>query len=163
MKILVTGVAGFIDVHVDTHLLERGDQMVGVDHIDDDYSVKLDFAGRAAMEALFAEEPFHEVVNLAAQAGVRFGNMLGSTGSIIPKFPDPVVAGGPVTVAHPRLRIAKSRGVDAQWLERLLVWLKKDGMPSDAEVKAGLAKWGAEYRTPATAEVQNVTEIQAHA
>jgi UDP-glucuronate 4-epimerase len=91
MKVLVTGVAGFIGMHVARLLLARGDQVVGVDNLNDYYSVKLkedrleqlrdlpgfrfvrlDIADRGAMEALFAEGQFHGVVNLAAQPGVRY-------------------------------------------------------------------------------------------
>ena len=91
MKVLVTGVAGFIGMHVARLLLARGDQVVGVDNLNDYYSVKLkedrleqlrdlpgfrfirlDIADRGAMEALFAEEKFDGVVNLAAQPGVRY-------------------------------------------------------------------------------------------
>ena len=91
MKILVTGVAGFIGMHVAIRLLERGDEVVGVDNINDYYDInlkhdrlarvkpydkfrfiKLDIADRPVMEALFAKEKFQRVVNLAAQAGVRY-------------------------------------------------------------------------------------------
>jgi len=91
MKILVTGAAGFIGMHVAIRLLERGDEVVGVDNINDYYDInlkhdrlarikpydkfrfiKLDIADRPVMEALFAKEKFQRVVNLAAQAGVRY-------------------------------------------------------------------------------------------
>lgn len=91
MKILVTGVAGFIGMHVAIRLLERGDEVVGVDNINDYYDInlkhdrlarikpydkfsfiKLDIADRPVMEALFAKEKFQRVINLAAQAGVRY-------------------------------------------------------------------------------------------
>ncbi len=91
MKILVTGAAGFIGFHTAKQLLERGDTVVGLDNFNDYYDVKLkesraavldnydaftmariDLADRAAMEALFAKEKFDKVINLAAQAGVRY-------------------------------------------------------------------------------------------
>jgi UDP-glucuronate 4-epimerase len=91
MKILVTGAAGFIGMHVSRVLLDRGDQVVGLDNLNDYYDVqlkldrlallepspafrfvKLDVADRAGMEALFAAEKFDRVVHLAAQAGVRY-------------------------------------------------------------------------------------------
>jgi len=91
MKILVTGAAGFIGMHVSQLLLARGDQVVGLDNLNDYYSpelkqdrlarllplagfrfVKMDVADRAAMAALFAQEKFDRVVHLAAQAGVRY-------------------------------------------------------------------------------------------
>lgn len=91
MKILVTGVAGFIGMHVAKRLLERGDEVVGIDNLNDYYDVrlkedrlkqlascpgfrfiKLDLADRPGMEALFADEQFQRVINLAAQAGVRY-------------------------------------------------------------------------------------------
>ena len=91
MKILVTGAAGFIGVHVAKRLLERGNEVVGIDNLSDYYDVKLkeerlkqlapfpafqflklDMADRAAMEALFASGKFQRVVNLAAQPGVRY-------------------------------------------------------------------------------------------
>jgi UDP-glucuronate 4-epimerase len=91
MRVLVTGAAGFIGMHVAKRLLERGDEVVGVDNLNDYYDVqlkqdrllqikpfdkfrfiKLDIADRAAMEELFAREQFQRVVNLAAQPGVRY-------------------------------------------------------------------------------------------
>lgn len=91
MKILVTGAAGFIGMHVTKRLLEQGNEVVGVDNLSDYYDVKLkdnrlkqlascsgfrfvklDIADRAGMDALFAAEKFHRVVNLAAQPGVRY-------------------------------------------------------------------------------------------
>jgi len=91
MKILVTGVAGFIGMHVAKRLLERGDEVVGVDNINDYYDVKLkndrleqinhyakfrflkiDISDTPPMEALFTREQFQNVVNLAAQPGVRY-------------------------------------------------------------------------------------------
>ena len=91
MKILITGVAGFIGMHLAQRLLQRGVEVVGIDNLNDYYAVSLkhdrlkqltplsnfrfiqmDMADRAAMEALFAEEKFQRVVNLAAQAGVRY-------------------------------------------------------------------------------------------
>jgi UDP-glucuronate 4-epimerase len=87
MKVLVTGAAGFIGMHCAERLLERGDEVVGVDNLNDYYDVKLkqarlsrlsrmkflkaDIADRAAMERLFAEERPQRVIHLAAQAGVR--------------------------------------------------------------------------------------------
>ena len=91
MKILLTGTAGFIGMHTAKRLLERGDEVVGVDNLNDYYDVKLkqarlaqlqpypnfrfiqcDIADRPAMEALFASEKFQRVINLAAQPGVRY-------------------------------------------------------------------------------------------
>ncbi|TWI68182.1 UDP-glucuronate 4-epimerase [Desulfobotulus alkaliphilus] len=91
MKILVTGVAGFIGMHLAKSLLERGEELVGIDNMNDYYAVSLkedrlkqlegferfhfirmDLADRKAMEALFADNEFDQVVNLAAQAGVRY-------------------------------------------------------------------------------------------
>jgi UDP-glucuronate 4-epimerase len=91
MKVLVTGAAGFIGMHVAQRLLARGDEVVGIDNINDYYETslkdarlatldgqprfrfkKLDVADREGMEALFAEEQPQRVVHLAAQAGVRY-------------------------------------------------------------------------------------------
>jgi len=91
MKVLVTGAAGFIGFHVCRYLLARGDQVVGIDNLNDYYEVELkharldelkpsrefrfvrmDIADRAAMGSLFAAEGFERVVHLAAQAGVRY-------------------------------------------------------------------------------------------
>jgi UDP-glucuronate 4-epimerase len=91
MKILVTGAAGFIGFHLSRRLLDRGDEVVGLDNLNDYYDVrlkharlerlagherfsfhKIDVADRDAMAALFAREKFDRVVHLAAQAGVRY-------------------------------------------------------------------------------------------
>jgi len=91
LKILVTGAAGFIGFHTARKLLDRGDNVVGLDNFNDYYDValkegradmladydnfklvRIDLADRDAMEALFAEEKFDKVINLAAQAGVRY-------------------------------------------------------------------------------------------
>ncbi|MDP1537836.1 MAG: NAD-dependent epimerase [Burkholderiales bacterium] len=91
MKILVTGAAGFIGMHTCDHLLDRGDEVVGIDNLNDYYDVnlkrarlarltpqsrfsfhKLDVADTAAMEQLFAREQPQHVIHLAAQAGVRY-------------------------------------------------------------------------------------------
>ena len=91
MKVLVTGGAGFIGYHVAKRLLERGDAVVGLDNLNDYYDVGLkqarlarleelpgfefvraDLADRAAVEQVFARHGFDAVVNLAAQAGVRY-------------------------------------------------------------------------------------------
>ena len=91
MKILVTGAAGFIGMTTSLRLLARGDEVVGLDNLNDYYEVslkenrlarltphanfhfvKLDVADRAGMEGLFAAEKFDRVIHLAAQAGVRY-------------------------------------------------------------------------------------------
>src|SRR6185312_9026908 len=88
--VLVTGAAGFIGFHVAQRLLRSGRAVVGVDNLNHYYDpklkearlailkaeprfsfVKLELADRAAMESLFAQHRFAEVVHLAAQAGVR--------------------------------------------------------------------------------------------
>jgi UDP-glucuronate 4-epimerase len=90
-RTLVTGVAGFIGFHVARRLLERGDEVVGLDNLNDYYDVRLkqhrmgeieaehqftfhllDVADRKAMTTLFANEKFDRVIHLAAQAGVRY-------------------------------------------------------------------------------------------
>ena len=106
MKILVTGAAGFIGFHTVRRLLERGDEVIGLDNINDYYDVNLKY-GRLAetgidkeavdwykfvqsekyvryrfiranledkqvIQMLFANEHFDKVINLAAQAGVRY-------------------------------------------------------------------------------------------
>ncbi|NPA95841.1 MAG: NAD-dependent epimerase [Thermodesulfobacteria bacterium] len=90
-KVLVTGAAGFIGFHLSKRLLEEGCQVVGLDIINDYYDpaikearlellkpyekfkfVKIDLADKPAMDELFAQEKFDVVVNLAAQAGVRY-------------------------------------------------------------------------------------------
>ena len=89
--ILVTGAAGFIGYHVARRLLERGDQVLGVDNLSDYYDVrlkearlaqlessprfrfiKLEIADRTAVRNLFSAHPTRRVVHLAAQAGVRY-------------------------------------------------------------------------------------------
>lgn len=91
MKILITGSAGFIGATLAARLLERGDEVVGIDNLNDYYSValkqarlerlakyprfafeKLDIADRDGVARLFKRHRFGAVVNLAAQAGVRY-------------------------------------------------------------------------------------------
>ncbi|WP_377160916.1 NAD-dependent epimerase [Roseateles sp. UC29_93] len=91
MKVLVTGAAGFIGMHVSQILLARGDQVVGLDNLNDYYDptlkharlarlsgkpgfefVQMDVADRAGIAELFAKHGFDRVVHLAAQAGVRY-------------------------------------------------------------------------------------------
>jgi len=182
-----------------------------------------------------------EMVCQALQAGattrfemVRFGNVLGSAGSVIPKFQEQIDKGGPVTVTHPemvryfmsipeaaqlvlqagcmglggevfvmdmgepikivdlardmirlseqteseirivytglrpgeklfeelladdehtrptphpKLRIAKAREVDPDWLEGLLDWLSQDRIPGDSEVRRDLKRWVPEFQS----------------
>ncbi len=90
MKVLVTGAAGFIGFFTARSLLDRGDQVVGLDNLNNYYDpalkrgrlaqlkgrngfhfVAADLADRAAIEELFREEKPDRVVHLAAQAGVR--------------------------------------------------------------------------------------------
>ena len=91
MKVLITGAAGFIGMHVAQRLLARGDEVVGIDNLNDYYDVRLkearlaqldgrpgfrfvrlDIADTAGVAALFDKEGFDGVINLAAQAGVRY-------------------------------------------------------------------------------------------
>jgi UDP-glucuronate 4-epimerase len=91
MKFLVTGVAGFIGMHVAQRLLARGDEVVGLDIVNDYYDVRLkharlaqlngrpgysfhtgDLADRAGMEEFFAAVKPDRVIHLAAQPGVRY-------------------------------------------------------------------------------------------
>jgi UDP-glucuronate 4-epimerase len=91
MRVLVTGAAGFIGSHVTIRLLDRGDEVVGLDNLNDYYSVSLkrdrlarleprrgfsfeqmDVADRQRLPRLIEEGRFDGVVHLAAQAGVRY-------------------------------------------------------------------------------------------
>ena len=91
MKILVTGAAGFIGSHTALRLLARGDEVVGLDNVNDYYDPTLkearlarfsshpgfrlirgELGDRARVEQLFATERFDRVIHLAAQAGVRY-------------------------------------------------------------------------------------------
>lgn len=91
MKILVTGTAGFIGNHLALKLLERGDKVIGIDNLNDYYDVNLkkarlarilnhknytdiraDIADRKTIATLFKQYQPQRVVNLAAQAGVRY-------------------------------------------------------------------------------------------
>ena len=90
-KVLITGAAGFIGYHLSERLTDNGDEVVGLDSLNDYYDVnlkvarlqrlqgkrnftfkKLDLADRDSVRKLFTEETFHVVVNMAAQAGVRY-------------------------------------------------------------------------------------------
>jgi len=96
MKVLVTGNAGFIGFHVSKHLLERGDSVVGIDIVNDYYDpalkearlavlentarengsdythYRINLADREAVERCFTDHKINRIVNLAAQAGVRY-------------------------------------------------------------------------------------------
>jgi UDP-glucuronate 4-epimerase len=91
MKYLVTGAAGFIAFHTARKLLDRGDEVVGLDNLNEYYDVtlknarlarlqaypdfrfaKLDLGDQQGMADLFAKEKFQRVVHLGAQAGVRY-------------------------------------------------------------------------------------------
>lgn len=91
MKILVTGTAGFIGSHVALKLLERGDEVIGFDSLNDYYDINLkkarlarfmghlgythiqaDLADRSAVDSMFSKYKPQRVINLAAQAGVRY-------------------------------------------------------------------------------------------
>lgn len=89
--ILVTGAAGFIGYHLTQRLLAEGQRVVGLDNLNDYYDIKLkearlarllgrpgfdfvrgDLADRKSIEAIFLGNKFDQVINLAAQAGVRY-------------------------------------------------------------------------------------------
>ena len=91
MNILVTGAAGFIGFHLSRRLLDRGDNVVGLDNVNDYYDPELkearlellaahdgfsferiDLADKERMDACFERHQFDRVVHLAAQAGVRY-------------------------------------------------------------------------------------------
>ncbi|WP_068076572.1 GDP-mannose 4,6-dehydratase [Novosphingobium lentum] len=93
MRVLVTGVAGFIGYSLATQLLARGDTVIGIDIVNDYYDVRLkearlarlvdqggdrfrfhriDFADYPALTAALADEKFERIIHLGAQAGVRY-------------------------------------------------------------------------------------------
>ena len=91
MKYLVTGVAGFIGMHIAKRLLDEGNEVLGIDNINSYYNpqlkldrlkqiehfdnfqfIKMDISDRDAISELFQTEKFQRVVHLAAQAGVRY-------------------------------------------------------------------------------------------
>jgi UDP-glucuronate 4-epimerase len=91
MRYLVTGCAGFIGSHVAQALLDRGDEVVGLDNLNPYYDVRLkqdrlarlegrrgftflktDIADKAAVAEAFSRGQFERVIHLAAQAGVRY-------------------------------------------------------------------------------------------
>src|SRR5689334_20593488 len=91
MRVLLTGAAGFIGYHLARRLLARGDEVIGLDNFNAYYDVALkrdrvkslteigtvnfvtaDIADRAMVEKVFKTARFDAVVNLAAQAGVRY-------------------------------------------------------------------------------------------
>jgi UDP-glucuronate 4-epimerase len=93
MKFLVTGAAGFIGFHTAKSLIDRGDEVVGIDNVNSYYDPKLkearlaklqgrngfsfrrqNIADADAMARLFESERFDKVIHLAAQAGVRYGS-----------------------------------------------------------------------------------------
>lgn len=90
-KILVTGAAGFIGYHTSERLLARGDEVVGLDNVNDYYDptlkearlarlaphagfrlARMELGNREGVEQLFTSERFDRVIHLAAQAGVRY-------------------------------------------------------------------------------------------
>ncbi|RZM79294.1 NAD-dependent epimerase [Leptolyngbya iicbica] len=91
MTILITGAAGFIGFHVSRKLLDAGQEVYGIDNLNDYYSVqlkrdrlaqitadpkftfqKIDLNDRSGVEKLFSQNSFTHVIHLAAQAGVRY-------------------------------------------------------------------------------------------
>ncbi|MCZ6798447.1 MAG: NAD-dependent epimerase [Gammaproteobacteria bacterium] len=91
MKVLVTGAAGFIGYFICKVLCARGAEIVGIDNLNDYYDVnlkqarlaqlagfanfqffKIDIADRVAIDQLFSQQKFDRVINMAAQAGVRY-------------------------------------------------------------------------------------------
>jgi len=91
MKVMVTGAAGFIGYHVSKRLLVQGDEILGVDNLNDYYDVslkearlaqiqghrgfsfhKIDLSDQGAIAQLFDDNLIDCVINLAAQAGVRY-------------------------------------------------------------------------------------------
>ncbi|QLC23591.1 SDR family NAD(P)-dependent oxidoreductase [Parasphingopyxis algicola] len=90
MTVLVTGAAGFIGMHLCRRLLARGERVIGIDNLNDYYSVqlkedrlatldspefafeKVDFADHAALEKALSDKEFDRIVHLGAQAGVRY-------------------------------------------------------------------------------------------
>jgi UDP-glucuronate 4-epimerase len=93
MKVLVTGAAGFIGFHTAKRLLDRGDEVIGIDNVNTYYDptlkearvaqlqgrngfkfVRQDIADRTAIKTLFESERPNRVIHLAAQAGVRYGS-----------------------------------------------------------------------------------------
>lgn len=94
MRVLVTGAAGFIGFHVVLQLLARGDEVIGIDNLNDYYDPALkharlaeiqqadnaknfafhpiDIADSAALIAIFSQKKIERVIHLAAQAGVRY-------------------------------------------------------------------------------------------
>ena len=91
MKVLITGSAGFIGSALSLQLLERGDEVIGIDNLNDYYDVSLkearlqrtlaydgytdvriDLEDREGVSEVFRKHQPHRVVNLAAQAGVRY-------------------------------------------------------------------------------------------
>lgn len=91
MTVLVTGAAGFIGYHVSRLLLERGEEVVGIDNLNDYYDprlkqdrlaallassrfrfIRVDFADHEALEEALADLAFDRIVHLGAQAGVRY-------------------------------------------------------------------------------------------
>ena len=93
MRVLITGVAGFIGFHVASRLLERGDHVLGIDNLNEYYDVKLkrdrmtelqrrfrpsfrfklcDFADQQQLSEVVDQQEFDRIVHLGAQAGVRY-------------------------------------------------------------------------------------------
>ncbi len=91
MHVMITGAAGFIGAGLALRLLERGDRVTGIDNLNDYYDVSLkearlarltssdqfdfiktDISDQGGMQSLFSKNRFDAVVNLAAQAGVRY-------------------------------------------------------------------------------------------